>query len=127
VTQGFWDDLKKTGKLHIQHCDQCGQFQHFPEAVCTRCGVSAHLSYKPVSGLGEVYSFVVTHQTRIPGLADEVPYVIAWIELPEQKGLRLVTNVLNCDVASVRVGMPVRLVVEMRGDFALPQFEPRSA
>ena len=124
VTQGFWDSLKVKRTLAIQHCGGCDRYQHFPEPACTACGLSSTLHYRPVSGKGEVYSFVVTHQTRIRGLAGDVPYVIAWIELVEQKGLRLVSNIINCDPGAVRVGMPVKLALEERDGWVLPQFEP---
>lgn len=126
VTQGFWDAVRTTGRLAIQHCERCGLYQHFPEPRCARCGRGDALGYRPVSGLGEVYTFVVTHQTPVKGMGTEVPYVIAWIELPEQKALRVVANVLNCRPETVHVGMKVRLVIERRGDWAIPQFEPAS-
>jgi uncharacterized OB-fold protein len=124
ATQGFWDSLKNDRKLAIQHCGTCGIYQHFPQPSCAQCGSDAALTYRPVSGRGEVYSFVITYQTRIKGLAEDVPFVIAWVELPEQKALRVVANVLHCDVDTVHVGMPVRLFLEERGGWVLPQFEP---
>ncbi len=124
VSRGFWESLRDRGLLAIQHCARCDLYQHFPEPRCARCGLGDRLGYKPVSGIGEVYTFVVTHQTPIKSLAGEVPYVIAWVELPEQPSLRVVTNIVNCDVESVRIGMKVRLVLERRGEWLIPQFEP---
>lgn len=124
VTRGFWESLRETGKLAIQHCDRCGFYQHFPEPRCMRCGLGDRLDYRPVSGRGDVYTFVVPHQTPVKGLAGRVPFVIAWIELPEQAGLRVVANILNCEPARVHVGMPVRLTLERRGEWVIPQFEP---
>jgi uncharacterized protein len=124
VTQGFWDSLKDTGQLHIQYCTECDRYQHFPEAACTSCGHSEHLTYKAVSGRGEVYTYVVTHQTRIPSLVQDVPYVIAWVELPEQAGLRVVANIRNIQPSDVVIGLPVKLLLEHRDGIVIPQFEP---
>ncbi len=124
VSRGFWESLRDTGKLAIQFCDRCSLYQHFPEPRCARCGLGDELRYKAVSGEGEVYTFVITHQTPVKSLAANVPYAIAWVELPEQKALRVVANIVNCDVASVRIGMRVRLVLERRGEWVIPQFEP---
>lgn len=122
-TQGYWNALKTSGRLSIQWCDACRRFQHFPEVACRTCG-SSELAYRPVSGKGVVYSFVTTHHAAVAGFGGSVPYVIAWIELPEQTGLRVLTNIVNCDVRDVRVGMQVSLTLEKRGGFVLPQFQP---
>jgi uncharacterized OB-fold protein len=53
-----------------------------------------------------------------------VPYVIALVELPEQTGLRLTTNIVRCDPAAVHVGMAVRVVFAAVEDVFLPVFEP---
>jgi uncharacterized OB-fold protein len=72
-----------------------------------------------VSGLGTVHTFSVVHRSFAPGFADRTPYVIAWIELAEQAGLRAFGNVLDCAPADVRIGLPVRVRFE-----ELPGFGP---
>jgi hypothetical protein len=52
------------------------------------------------------------------------PYVVAIVEIEEQADLRLMTNVVNCDVEKVRVGMPVRVLFEQHEDVWIPLFEP---
>ena len=64
----------------------------------------------------------------IPAIA--VPYVIAIVELVEQPGLRMMTNVTGCDPDEVRIGMPVHAVFVPfagRDDIAAPHFQPDSA
>ena len=83
------------------------------------------LDWQPVSGEGVVYSWVVVHHAPAPGFQDETPYVVAWIELPEQAGLRILSNIVGCAADRVRAGMRVR--VEFRDvsqDFSLPVFRP---
>jgi hypothetical protein len=50
--------------------------------------------------------------------------VIALVELVEQPGLRLTTNLVNVDAASVRSGMDVQVHFEPVDDVWLPLFEP---
>jgi len=51
--------------------------------------------------------------------------VVAIVELEEQAGLRLTTNLVGCAPADVAIGMPVRVVFEDAGDGVfLPLFEP---
>jgi hypothetical protein len=49
------------------------------------------------------------------------------VELAEQRGLRLTTNIVNCQLDEVRIGMPVRVVFEQHDDVWLPLFEPDAA
>jgi uncharacterized OB-fold protein len=77
---------------------------------------------EPVSGRGTVLTYTVNRQVWEPGL--EAPYVIAIVELAEQRGLRLTTNIVNCPLDEVRIGMPARVVFEQYDDVWLPLFEP---
>ena len=54
------------------------------------------------SGRGTVHTFTVTHQNRCPRSATQLPYVLAYVELEE--GPRLLTNIVGCDPADVRIG-----------------------
>ena len=79
---------------------------------------------RAVSGLGRLHSYTVNHQRWYPG--QEVPYVIGLVELIEQPALRLMTNVVNCPIERVQIGMPLRVVFETVSDeVALPLFEPQ--
>jgi uncharacterized protein len=53
-----------------------------------------------------------------------VPYVVAEVELAEQRGLRLVTNIVGCDVDAVAIGMPVVVCFARAGDAHIPLFRP---
>jgi uncharacterized OB-fold protein len=69
-----------------------------------------------------VLTFTLNHQPWVP--APDHPYAIAIVELEEQKGLRLMTNVVNCPAEDVRIGMSVRVVFEHHEDVWFPLFEP---
>jgi uncharacterized OB-fold protein len=84
------------------------------------CG-GTDLAPEPVSGRGEVVSFTVNHQ---PWDGHPDPYVIAWVGIPEQEGLRLTTNIVGCDPDDVRIGMAVQVVFEHRDPVWFPLFEP---
>jgi uncharacterized OB-fold protein len=57
------------------------------------------------------------------------PYVIAIVELAEQTGLRVVTNIVDCEPDSVIIGMSVEVRFEehaLDGDTVFaPVFAPR--
>ncbi len=70
-----------------------------------------------------VATYTVNHQPWV-GPAD--PYVIAIVELPEQEGLRLTTNIVGIDPDDVAIGMDVTVVFEQHGDVWFPLFEVAS-
>jgi uncharacterized OB-fold protein len=111
-----------SGELRILRCQDCGWWNHPPASICRRC-LSRNLAAEPVSGAGTVATFTINHQQWSPTATSE-RYVIAIVELPEQSGLRLTTNIVNCPVEDVYIGMPVRVVFELLADVALPLFEP---
>ena len=120
----FWAGLRRH-QLLILRCDECRTFVHPPQASCPRC-LSLAVTPEAVSGRGTVYSFTVANREFAPGI--KPPYVVALVDLEEQVGLRLVTNLVNVAIGDVRIGMPVRVVfcdLELDGeDATLAFFEP---
>jgi uncharacterized OB-fold protein len=111
-----------SGELRIMRCQDCGWWLHPPSPVCRKC-LSRHLAAEAVSGRGTVEAYTINHQQWSPTATPD-PYVIAIVELPEQEGLRQTTNIVNCAVGDVHIGMPVRVVFEPLADVAIPLFEP---
>lgn len=110
------------GELRFQRCAGCGLLLHPPTVVCPRC-LGRDLGVAPVSGRATVVTYTVNHQAWMP--EPEPPYTVAIVELVEQEGLRLTTNIVNCPPEAVRIGMPVRVVFEERdGEVWIPLFEP---
>jgi hypothetical protein len=109
------------GELRFLRCRACRHWVHPPAPICPAC-LSRELAVEAASGRGTVATFTVNHQPWIPGF--DPPYVIAIVELPEQEGLRLTTNLVGCAPEAVRIGMPVRVVFEPYDDVWIPLFEP---
>jgi hypothetical protein len=119
-TAHFWQG-GGSGQLLILRCSRCRWFIHPPAPVCPRC-LARDPAPEAVSGRAVLASFTVNHQVWRPDLNE--PYVIGIVELPEQRGLRLTTNVINCPPGDVRIGMTLRVVFEQHEDVFLPLFEP---
>ncbi|MCU1353773.1 MAG: putative nucleic-acid-binding protein containing a Zn-ribbon [Acidimicrobiales bacterium] len=117
-TTFFWTS-GSDGRLRFLRCAACGYYLHPPSPRCPRCGGS-ELAPEAVSGRGTVHSFTVNHQ---PWDGDPEPWVIALVELPEQPGLRLTTNIVGCPADEVRIAMPVRVAFEHRDPVWFPLFE----
>ena len=125
-SQPFWDACSRH-ELRLQRCDACGHFVYFPAPACRECG-SHDLTWTRVSGRGTVYTFVVVHHVVTPGFPPDQPYVVAWIELEAQPGLRVLSNVVDCPPESVHIGQAVELRFEdLRDGVSLPVFRPVAA
>ncbi|MFI5045677.1 MAG: Zn-ribbon domain-containing OB-fold protein [Acidimicrobiia bacterium] len=121
----FWDGARE-GRLLVQRCDQCEQFQYPPEVVCIHCR-STELTPTEVSGRGRLWTYTVVERVFDAGFSDAVPYALALVELDEQGGLHLLTNVVDVAPEELEIGMPLEVVFEDRGEVVVPQFRPAGA
>jgi uncharacterized OB-fold protein len=118
-TAPFWQGGAQ-GLLHIHRCAACDRYFHPPTPICPHCN-SFDVAPVAVSGRGRVVTFTINRQAWTPELAQ--PYVVAIVELAEQDGLRLLTNIVNSPVEAVSIGMPVRVAFEHCEDVWIPLFE----
>ena len=116
----FWQGGAR-GELCFLRCRDCAHYVHPPQPRCPQC-LSKRLRPEAVSGRAQVLTCTVNHQPWIPGIP--LPYTIAIVEIVEQKGLRLMTNIVGCAPEEVRIGMPVRVTFEAHDDVYIPLFEP---
>jgi uncharacterized OB-fold protein len=116
----FWQS-GRDGQLKLFRCADCGHYLHPAAPVCDIC-LSRAVGPQAVSGRATVATYTINRQIWEPGL-DE-PFIVAIVELEEQEGLRLTTNIVNCSTDEIRIGMPVRVVFDHREDVWLPLFEP---
>ncbi len=85
-------------------------------------------SWQPVSGFGRVKTWTVMRTAFLPGFADDIPYVVADIELDEQPGLRMAARLRNVAAAEIRIGMPVQVAFDDVDDgVSIPYFVAREA
>jgi hypothetical protein len=123
VDRAFWEAAAE-GRLLVQECPDCGERQFFPRSWCHYCG-AGDVEWVESAGTGRVHTHtVIRRATELPGFADEVPYVVAYVELDE--GVRLCTNVVGCEPEEVEHGLAVEVTFERVSEsVALPKFRPR--
>ena len=109
------------GVLRIARCQSCGWYLHPPQPACPKCHGST-IRFEPVSGRGSVYAWTINRYQWNPGMPP--PYVLAEVELAEQAGLRILTNIVDCDIDAVRTGMPVTVRFERAEEAWIPVFGP---
>lgn len=110
------------GELRFLRCADCDYYVHPPAPVCPEC-LGRELAPMAVSGRAALVTFTENHQPWIPGF--DPPYLIAIVEIEEQRGLRLTTNLVDCEVDDVAIGMQLRVVFEERDEgIFIPLFAP---
>lgn len=110
----YWQAADE-GRLLVKRCQSCGQFHHYPRDICPHC-LSSDTVWENAAGTGTVYSFSTM------GVADAA-YTLAFVTLDE--GVTLMTNLVDCDPATVRIGDKVRVVFQpSQGGHAVPMFTP---
>lgn len=122
LSKPFWEGTH-AHELRLQRCRKCGAFRFPPQVLCRAC-LAEETDWVATSGNGTVYSFVVQHRPATPAFAEDVPYVVAVVELDE--GPLLLTNIVGCPASEVRVGLPVVVAfVDATDDVTLYPFRPR--
>lgn len=120
-TRHFWEG-GRDGALRFLACTACDHLIHPPASVCPQC-LGRDVEVRAVSGKGVVHTFTINHHPWVPGF--DPPYVVAIVELEEQPALRLMTNIVDCEIEDVAIGMRVAVCFEELEDGAfLPLFAP---
>jgi uncharacterized OB-fold protein len=120
-TAPFWAGAL-AGELRIQQCNSCGKYYFYPRPFCRYCQ-SRDVTWRTVSGLGRLVSYVINYRPLPPADPNE-PQVIALVELDE--GPRMMTNIVGVspEPEDLPLDGRVRVEFERRGDEALPVFRP---
>jgi uncharacterized OB-fold protein len=126
LTQFFWDGVAE-GKLKILRCDSCGFYVHLPRQVCPNC-LGTSLTPTEVSGKATLATWTFPNQPFDLYHATHLGYVLAVVELVEQHGLKLVTNIVDCAEDDLRIDMPLQVTFrEVAPGATLPYFAPAGA
>jgi uncharacterized protein len=117
----FWEGCRQ-GKLLLQYCTQCQQYQFYPRLYCMHCNSNA-LSWVEASERGVIYSYTTIHQNKSPEFINDTPYNVAIVQLEE--GPRLMSNIVDIVPTELRVDLPVTVVFDqVTESINLPRFRP---
>jgi len=125
-TRPFWEGTLAS-ELRVQVCAACGAKQLPGGPCCTSCW-SQDLRWERASGRGTVFSFTIVRHPFHPSFAEQVPYVVADVQLDE--GPIFTSNVTDLGVEEVTIGMPVEVWFDNEIEDAfhtklrLPKFRP---
>ena len=110
----YWQGLRDE-QLLLQRCTDCGKWQWGPEYICHHC-LSDTLSFERTEPTGSIYSYERVWHPVHPALAQQGPYLVVLVELPQADSVRLVGNLLGDPQQEVTIGAPVAGVFEHHDD-----------
>jgi len=119
----FWQGGRK-GQLQFLRCADCGTWIHPTSPRCPAC-LGKNLAVEAASGQATLLTYTLNHQPWVP--SPDHPYPIAIVEVEEQVGLRVMTNLVHMRNEDIAIGMPLRVVFENHDDVWFPLFEPAEA
>ena len=123
-TETYWEGAKE-GELRYQQCNDCYNIVFYPRQHCPSC-LSENLSWKVSKGEGDVYTFSVVRQNRMPAFVDLGAYSVVYIDLDE--GFRMMSTIVGVDnpLTDIHIGQRVRVEFEKQdeGEYPIPVFRP---
>ena len=121
VSRFYWE-AAVDHRLVLQRCRACRNMQYPPEICCVHCQ-GEEFEAAETTGRGAIYSYSVVDRPLHAGFVDALPYVVALVELDDQPGLRILTNIVGVPAGTrLSCGLPVEVTFEDRGSVTLPQF-----
>ena len=109
-------DAAAAGKLMLKKCKDCGEYHHYPRALCPFC-LSDAVDWTEAKGTGEIYTYSVSRR------AGPVVYCIAYVKLDE--GVTMMTNIVDCDLDTITCGQHVKVAFKPTdGGPPIPMFTP---
>ncbi len=120
-TKEYWEGCK-SHELRIQRCRDCRTYRWYPRPMCQKCN-SMNTEWIKTGGRGTLYSWTVVVHATGAVWTEEVPYIVAIVELEE--GVRMLSNMVDCQPEELWVGMPVEVVFhDATEQVSLPKFKP---
>jgi uncharacterized OB-fold protein len=106
VVNGPFFEGAVIGVLRAQQCVDSGRLQYYPRPQSVYTGGAVR--WIDLSGKAVVYSYTVVRQNQaVTAFHDQVPYIVALLDLDE--GIRMMGNIVNCACDQVRVGGKVQV------------------
>ncbi|WP_055539632.1 Zn-ribbon domain-containing OB-fold protein, partial [Streptomyces neyagawaensis] len=89
----FWEYAAR-GELRVQTCADCDEPRFPPRPCCPHCRSFDH-EWRPLSGRGRIWSYVLPHPPLLPDYAEQAPYNVILVELADAPRIRLVGNLVS--------------------------------
>jgi len=120
-TKPFWDSCKNH-ELLLPKSKDTNEFFFYPRAISPGDNMS-DVIWEKASGKAKVWTYSIHHMGPTKAYKGDGPYVVALVETEE--GVKMMTNIIDCDPKDVYVGMDVEVVFDdVTPEVTLPKFKP---
>jgi uncharacterized OB-fold protein len=118
-------DAAAHGRLSIQRCVDCGHAWFPPARHCPTC-LSDRVEWIDASGRATLWSWIRMHQKYFAGFADELPYLVGYVQLDE--GPFMMSSIVDADPDALACDLALTVVFEKAWNgLVLPKFRPALA
>lgn len=116
----YWDSAK-SGKLVMQYSKDSDEYFLYSRSLTNTLN-DKNITWKEVTGRGEIYSFTYVHTPAGEAFKNDVPYIVALITLEE--GARIIANIEVEDNRRVKIGDKVYVYFEkISEELTIPKFK----
>jgi uncharacterized OB-fold protein len=121
-TKPYWEACKRH-EFVLPRSRATNEFFFYPRAISPGEDMSDDIEWIKASGKAKVWTYAIHHMGPTKAYKGEPPYVVALVETEE--GVKMMTNVVDCDPKDVHIGMNVEVVFDdVTPEVALPKFRP---
>jgi uncharacterized OB-fold protein len=106
VSAPYWAALR-AHRIEVQYSPSTGQWVFYPRELAPG-SLADDLQWRPISGLGTLYTWSLATRPVSPHFAADVSRLLAVVEWDE--GPRVTTELVDCDPARLQIGMRVEPV-----------------
>jgi uncharacterized OB-fold protein len=108
----------------VPQCVRCGTYSLPPKGFCPSCR-SQDQQFVELSGRATLYTYTVVRHAVIPALAEHVPYVLAIVKLSDAGDLKMLSNIVECELTDIRIDQQLQVVFQDQADgVTVPRFRP---
>jgi len=100
-----WREYPRRYRLEAGKCKKCGKILFPSRLICPKCG-AREFETVILPDTGKVFTYTVI-RVAPSQFTDQAPYAIAIAEL--SNGVRLMAQLVDCDIDKIKVGMEVRI------------------
>ncbi len=112
IAAPFWTAIDDE-HLVLPRCSVCGRWQWYPDDAGADCA-GGELRWEPVPTTGTVHTMTTVERAFLPGGQGDVPFTVAFVELDDVEGVRLVANL--AEDAEMGIGDRVQATFPQEGD-----------
>ncbi len=105
ASPNYWRAMPQRYRYEAAKCKSCGKIFFPPRLVCDKCK-SREFETIQLNREGKVLTYTII-RVAPSQFVDQAPYPIAVVELKD--GVRLLTQISDCDVDKIKIGMQVKL------------------